>query len=126
MTSMKDTQKKKSIVLIVDDERKVLRFMEIDLRFRGFEVITATSGEEAMKLIKSAKPDIMLLDIVMPRMDGFQVLRQLRAFSQLPVVAFSASITNYDEAMRLGANAFISKPFKTDDMVSKINACLSH
>jgi two-component system KDP operon response regulator KdpE len=125
MTSMNDTEKKR-IVLIADDERKVLRFMEIDLKFRGFEVITTTSGEEALELIKSAKPDIMLLDIIMPGMDGFEVLRQLRAFSQLPVIAFSASIGNYDKAMRLGANAFISKPFKTDDMLSKINACLSH
>jgi DNA-binding response OmpR family regulator len=118
--------KKKRMVLMVDDERKVLRFMEIDLRLRGFEVIATTSGKEALELIRSAQPDIMLLDIVMPGMDGFEILRQLRTFSQLPVITFSASIANHDKAMRLGANAFISKPFKIDDMVNNINAFLSH
>jgi DNA-binding response OmpR family regulator len=117
---------KKRCVLVVDDHPRVLRFMEIDLKLRGFKVITTTSGEEALELIKSAKPDIMLLDIIMPGMDGFEVLRQLRAFSPLPVIAFSASIANYDEAMRLGANAFIPKPFKANDMVSRINTLLSH
>jgi CheY-like chemotaxis protein len=116
---------KKHTVLVVDDQQKVLRFIEIDLRFRGFEVITTTSGEEALQLIRSARPDIMLLDILMPEMDGFEVLRQLRAFSQLPVIAFSSSVANHDEAMQLGANAFVSKPFKADDMVNKIYTCLS-
>jgi two-component system KDP operon response regulator KdpE len=124
MISMNDAGEKR-IVLVVDDERKVLRFMEIDLKLRGFEVITTTSGEGALELIKSAKPDIMLLDIIMPKMDGFEVLRQLRAFSQMPVIAFSASIANYGEAMQLGANAFISKPFKINDIVDRINTFLS-
>ena len=116
---------KKRIVLVVDDERKVLRFMEIDLKLRGFEVITTTSGEEALELIESAKPDIILLDIVMAGTDGFEVLRRLRTYSPLPVIAFSASIANYDEAMRLGANIFISKPFKINDMVRNINTLLN-
>jgi CheY-like chemotaxis protein len=122
---MSNTGEKKHTVLVVDDQPKVLRFLEIDLRFRGFEVITTTSGEEALQLIRSARPDIMLLDILMPEMDGFEVLRQLRAFSQLPVIAFSSSVANYDEAIQLGANAFVSKPFKADDMLNKIHACLS-
>ena len=121
---MNDTERKKR-VLVVDDQRKVLRFVEIGLKLRGFKVVTTTSGKEALELIRSARPDIMLLDIVMPGMDGFEVLRQLRAFSQLPVIAFSASIANYDEAIRLGANDFMSKPFKADDMVSRINAFLN-
>jgi DNA-binding response OmpR family regulator len=116
---------KKKCVLVVDDQRKVLRFMEIDLKLRGFEVITTTSGKEALELIRSARPDIMLLDIVMPEMDGFEVLRVLRGFSQLPVIAFSASIVNYDAAIQLGANSFIPKPFKSDDMVSRIKAFLN-
>ena len=120
---MNNTEKKKR-VLVVDDQRKVLKFMEIDLKLRGFEVITTTSGKEALELIRSANPDIMLLDIVMPEIDGFEVLRQLRAFSQLPVIAFSASIANHDEALQLGANDFISKPFKASDMISSINSFL--
>jgi two-component system KDP operon response regulator KdpE len=120
------TEQKKQRVLVVDDHPKVLRFIEIDLRLRGFEVITTTSGSEAMELVRSAKPDIVLLDIIMPGMDGFEVLKKLRDFTQLPIIAFSASPGNYQEAIRLGANDFMSKPFQPDEMVGKIKALVSH
>jgi len=116
---------KKQLVLVVDDQRKVLRFIEIDLKLRGFEVVTTTSGQKALELVKSIKPDIMLLDIIMPEMDGFEVLRKLRTFTQLPVITFSASTVNYNEAMRLGASDFISKPFSINELTSRINAFLS-
>jgi len=119
-----NTEGKKPCVLAVDDHPKVLRFVEIDLRLRGFEVITTTSGSEALELVKSAKPDIVLLDIIMPGMDGFEVLSKLRDFTQLPVIAFSASPGNYHEAMRLGANDFMPKPFQPDEMVRRIKALL--
>jgi two-component system KDP operon response regulator KdpE len=121
-----DNTEKKPIVLVVDDHPKVLRFIEIDLKLRGFEVVTTPSGKEALEFVKSKKPDIMLLDIIMPEVDGFEVLKQLRAFSQLPVIAFSASHTNHDDAMRLGANDFITKPFHPDEMVRRIEALLGH
>ena len=119
-----NTEGKKPRVLAVDDHPKVLRFVEIDLRLRGFEVITTTSGSEALELVKSAKPDIVLLDIIMPGMDGFEVLSKLRDFTQLPVIAFSASPGNYHEAMRLGANDFMPKPFQPDEMARRIKALL--
>jgi len=115
---------KKCCVLVVDDHPSVLRFIEIDLKLRGFEVITATSGEVALKLIKSKKPDIMLLDIIMPGMDGFEVLKKLRAFSQLPVIAFSASHGSQDDAISRGASDFITKPFHPDEMVRRIDVLL--
>jgi two-component system KDP operon response regulator KdpE len=121
-----NAKEKKQCVLVVDDHPKVLRFIEIDLKLRGFEVVTTTSGSEALELVKSAKPDIMLLDIIMPEMDGFQVLTKLRDFTQLPVIAFSASPGNYHEAMRLGANDFVPKPFQPDEMAKRIEALLSH
>ena len=115
---------KKRRILVVDDHPKVLRFIEIDLKLHGFDVITASSGEQALELVKAKKPDIMLLDIIMPGMDGLEVLRQWRTFHQLPVIAFSASIFNQDEAIRLGANAFIAKPFKSDDLMQVIDSLL--
>jgi len=121
-----NTEGKKQCVLVVDDHPKVLRFIEIDLRLCGFEVITTTSGSEALELVKSARPDIMLLDIIMPEMDGFEVLKKLRDFAQLPVIAFSASPGNYHDAMRLGANDFMPKPFQPDEMVRRIKVLLSH
>jgi DNA-binding response OmpR family regulator len=121
-----NTEGKKQCVLVVDDHPKVLRFMEIDLKLRGFEVVTATSGSEALEMVKSDEPDIMLLDIIMPEMDGFEVLKRLRDFTQLPVIAFSASPGNYHDAMRVGANDFVPKPFQPDEMATRIKALLTH
>ena len=118
--------RKKPCVLVVDDHPKVLKFIEIDLKLRGFEVITTTSGEKALELVKSTKPDIMLLDMIMPGMDGFEVLKKLRTFTQLPVIAFSASPGNQNGAMQSGATYFIPKPFNPDEMAKRIRALLPH
>ena len=112
-------------VLVVDDQPKVLRFIEIDLKLRGFDVVTATSGERALELVRSLKPDVMLLDVVMPEMDGLEVLRRLRQFSQLPVIAFSASHGSHDDALRVGANEFMAKPFRPDELVRRIEVLVS-
>jgi two-component system, OmpR family, KDP operon response regulator KdpE len=119
-----DNLEKKRCVLVVDDQPKVLRFIEIDLKNRGFIVITTTSGEEALEIVRAKKPDIMLLDIVMPGIDGITVLKQLRDFSRLPVIAFSASPGNQDEALSVGANNFMHKPFDPDVMEKHIEALL--
>jgi two-component system KDP operon response regulator KdpE len=124
VNSMDYEQEKKRHILVVDDQPKVLRFIEIALRVRGFEVTSTTSGEEALELAKSSAPDIMLLDIIMPGLDGFEVLKNLRSFTQLPVVAFSATAENRDRALLLGANDFINKPFYPDELVVRITAIL--
>ena len=115
---------KKKLVLVVDDQPRVLTFIEIDLKLRGFSVITASSGEKALEMVNSAKPDIVLLDMVMPVMDGFEVLKKLRALTDLPVIAFSASPGNQDLAINAGANDFVHKPFDPDDMARRIKALL--
>ncbi len=120
---MAESERKKC-VLVVDDHPKVLKFIEIDLKLRGFEVITTNSGQEALGMVRSKKPDILLLDMIMPGIDGFGTLKELRTFTGLPVIAFSASPGTQDEAMRLGANDFMHKPFDPDDMAKKIRALL--
>ncbi len=115
---------KKKLVLVVDDQPRVLTFVEIDLKLRGFDVITTVSGQKALELVNSMKPDIVLLDMVMPGMDGFEILNKLRAFTDLPVIAFSASPGNQDPAMLAGANDFMHKPFDPDDMVKRIRTLL--
>jgi two-component system KDP operon response regulator KdpE len=117
-------KEKKKLVLVVDDHPRVLTFIEIDLKLRGFCVLTTSSGEKALELVSSAKPDIVLLDMVMPGMDGFEVLKKLRTFTNLPVIAFSASPGNQDPAMSAGANDFVYKPFDPDDMAKKIKTFL--
>ena len=112
----------KKTVLVVDDQPKVLKFVEIDLKLRGFIVLTTISGETAVKLVKDKKPDIVLLDMVMPGMDGVEVLKALRKFTDLPIIAFSASPGNQDLAIQAGATDFINKPFDPDHMARTIKS----
>ena len=111
-------------ILVADDEPRVLRFIEISLKVRGFEVDCVTSGEEVLEHVRNDEPDLLLLDIVMPDMNGFEVLQRLREFSDLPVIAFSASGINRYEAIRSGANEFVNKPFNPDEIISKVTALI--
>ena len=120
---MTPTEKRKR-VLVVDDHPKVLKFIEIDLKLRGFEVRCVGSGREALDLVRLDEPDILLLDMIMPGIDGFEMLKELRTFTDIPVIAFSASPGNQDEALRLGATDFVNKPFDPDDMARKIRTLL--
>jgi two-component system, OmpR family, KDP operon response regulator KdpE len=117
------TEKNKKIsVLVVDDQPKLLKFIEIDLKLRGFNVTTTSSGKEALEIVFAKNPDIVLLDMIMPGMDGFEVLKKLRTCGDLPVIAFSASPGNQDLAMDAGATDFMHKPFDPDLMAQKIRA----
>ena len=120
---MNNTEREKR-VLVVDDQSKVLKFIEVALNLRGFDVISTTSGEKALELAKSKVTDVVLLDIVMPGMDGFEMLKNLRDFTQVPVIAFSARSENRDRALLLGANDFLLKPFDPDEMVKRIKVVL--
>jgi len=112
-------------ILIVDDEPALVKVVSIKLRVSGYEVITALNGHEALSLIKSEKPDIVLLDVIMPGMDGFEVLQKLRVFSKLPVIIVSARPEYSKQAINLGANAFVSKPFDIDELLKKIEQFLN-
>jgi two-component system KDP operon response regulator KdpE len=116
-----DAKKK---VLVVDDEPGILRFVSTSLTLAGYDVATTGSGAEALKLVKSQNPDIILLDIVMHPLDGFDVLQQLRAFSRLPVVVFTAQREIAEKAVNEGADGYIIKPFVPGDLVKKINSVL--
>jgi two-component system, OmpR family, KDP operon response regulator KdpE len=121
--TMSEKEKKKT-VLVVDDQPKLLKFIEIDLKLRGFDVVTTGSGEEALEIVNLKKPDIVLLDMIMPVMDGFEVLKKLRTTCDLPVIAFSASPGNQDLALNAGATDFMHKPFDPDHMAQKIRALI--
>ena len=111
-------------ILIVDDEQRIGKILALNLRLSGYEAISVTSGAEALEIAEAQNPDLMLLDIVMPDLNGFQVLERLRSFSKLPVVAFSAGSENGPRALELGANSFVAKPFKVDDMVMRVKSIL--
>jgi DNA-binding response OmpR family regulator len=120
------TAKVKKRVLLVDDERAILNVLSIKLRISGYDVVAASSGKEALDVISSACPDVMLLDVVMPGMDGFEVLEKLRASSELPIIVFSARPENAQKALSLGANDFLAKPLDVDDMIKRIEQLLDH
>jgi DNA-binding response OmpR family regulator len=111
-------------VLVVDDEPGILKFISIGLKSFGYQVITSLNGQEALKLVESEKPDIMLLDVLMPGMNGTEVLKTLRGFSKLPVIVFSAKSAFGDQVCQLGANDFVAKPFTPEILVKKIRSVL--
>jgi DNA-binding response OmpR family regulator len=111
-------------VLVVDDDEKILRFIGSSLRLAGYDVCTATCGEEALLMLESKKPQLMVLDILMPVMDGFDVLQKLRTVSKLPVITISAHASAAEKALDLGANAFLAKPFRPDELKKRIEVLL--
>jgi DNA-binding response OmpR family regulator len=116
--------KTKKRVLVVDDEPGIIQFVKINLALAGYEVITTLSGEQTLELVQSEKPDIVLLDILMTPMTGFDILMELRTFSQLPVIVFAARNDIGNIAIKDGANGFIAKPFKPDALIKKIREIL--
>jgi two-component system KDP operon response regulator KdpE len=118
-----ETARKKQ-VLIVDDEPRIGRILSLQFRLSGYEPISANSGLEALEIIGKQHLDLLMLDIVMPDMDGFQVLEKLRTFSQMPVIAFSARSENGPKAREMGANDFLTKPFDIADVVARVKRML--
>src|SRR5690348_16655754 len=110
-------------VLVVDDEALTLRTISRGLREEGFDVFTAASGEEALKTFAAEKPDLTLLDIVLPGIDGVEVLRQIKASSPNSIVLMMSAYHMVDravEAMKLGAYDYLIKPFHLADMISTL------
>jgi two-component system, OmpR family, KDP operon response regulator KdpE len=122
---LKQEDKERRVVLAIDDHPSILRFIQIGLEMRDIDVITASSGKKGLDLNAAAKPDAIVLDIQMPDMNGFEVLMRLRELSKVPIVVISADQGSRDQAIRLGANEFLAKPFNTDYLVNIIETTLS-
>ena len=111
-------------VLVVDDERRILKFLELKLKASGYGVLTADSGFEALEQVQAEEPDLVVLDVLMPKKDGFETLKELRAFSSVPVIILSAKEANTDKVrgLELGADDYLAKPFSPDELVARIEA----
>ncbi|MDO8567918.1 MAG: response regulator transcription factor [Dehalococcoidales bacterium] len=111
-------------ILLADDEQRILNFLSAKLRNLGYEVITATNGLEAIEQVQAQSPDLIVLDLVMPKMEGFEVLKQVRTFSAVPVIVLSARGTDVDriKGLELGADDYLAKPFNPDELVARIDA----
>jgi two-component system KDP operon response regulator KdpE len=111
-------------ILVVDDEERILNFLRSKLRASGYEVLTASNGFQALEQAQAQEPDLIVLDLIMPKMDGFETLKKLRSFSTVPVIILSARGANADKikGLGLGADDYLPKPFNPDELVARIDA----
>ena len=109
---------KRFTILLVDDEERILNFLKAKLKLLNYDVILAANGVEALEQIQGQEPDLAVLDVVMPKMDGFQTLKELRSFSSVPVIMLSARGDDSDriKGLGLGADDYLPKPFNPDEL----------
>jgi two-component system KDP operon response regulator KdpE len=115
-------------VLVVDDEPPIVRAVAANLRVRGYEVLTAASGEAALTAVEAYQPDCVVLDLGLPGVDGLEVLRRLRTWTEVPVVVLTAIDSERDKvtALDLGADDYVTKPFGVAELLARIRVALRH
>jgi two-component system KDP operon response regulator KdpE len=113
-------------ILVVDDEPRMVQFITMNLELEGFRVVSAFDGYQALEKVTRELPDLVVLDIMMPDMDGFETLRKIRKVSAVPVIFLSAKGEEFDrvKGLDLGADDYIVKPFSPRELVSRIRAVL--
>ena len=114
-------------LLVVDDEPSIVELLSVSLRFAGFEVATATTGADALNKVRELSPDLLVLDVMMPGLDGFAVAQQLRsAGNQVPVLFLTAKDATEDrvQGLTLGGDDYVTKPFSLEEVVARIRAVL--
>jgi len=113
-------------VLVVDDEPRMIEFIRMSLELEGYRVLSAASGYEALRQLAAEIPDLVLLDIMMPEMDGFETLKGIREMSNVPVIILSVKGEEWDRVhgLDLGADDYITKPFGNRELLSRIKAVL--
>lgn len=111
-------------ILVVDDERDIQRFVRDTLAGEGYQVMTSDSGEDALRSVVRARPDLILLDVNLPGVDGWEVLSNLRAAAgeQTPVVVMTAGYNAQEQALASGAQGYLGKPFELADLLSAVEA----
>jgi len=115
-----------SRILAVDDERQIRRSLQVNLEAKGYEVITAETGEEALQLISHRPPDLALVDLLLPGMDGIELTRQLCETYQIPIIILSAigEEAKKIEALEVGADDYVTKPFSMEELIARIRSVL--
>ncbi len=117
---------KNKLILVVDDEERMSRFIRLNLEHDGFKVVEANRGMKAIQQIRDQMPDLVLLDVMMPDLDGFEVLQLVRESSQVPVIMLTAKGEEDDrvKGLELGADDYVTKPFSPRELVSRVRAVL--
>jgi DNA-binding response OmpR family regulator len=117
---------KKTTILTADDDPQLLRLIARNLQFEGYDVITASDGKQALEQIEQKNPELVLLDVMMPRMDGFTVCQRVREFSSVPIIIITARGQDQDKVrgLDLGADDYLTKPFSVDELLARVRAVL--
>ena len=115
-------------ILVVENEKSISHFISAVFSTNGYEAMQARTGQEALSMISSHCPDLIILDLGLPDMDGMDILRQLRSWSSLPVVVVSARSHERDKvnALDLGADDYLTKPFGTDELLARVRTAIRH
>jgi len=123
---MRDAPSREHRILIVDDEPRIIHFIRLNLEHDGFQVFEACSGAKALEQLRDRLPDLILLDVMMPDLDGFETLRLLREISSVPVIMLTAKGEEDDRVrgLELGADDYVTKPFSPRELVSRVRAVL--
>ncbi len=113
-------------VAVVDDDRHIRQMLELGLQREGFQVQTAADGQQALDLVRSWQPDVIILDVMMPKIDGFTVLPMLRKITQAPIIMLTAKADSSDKVLGLntGADDYLAKPFSFEELIARLLANL--
>lgn len=117
---------KKTTILTADDDPQLLRLITRNLQLEGYEVLPVSDGQQALEQIEQKSPDVVLLDVMMPRMDGFTVCLKVREFSSVPIIIVTARGQDQDKVrgLDLGADDYLTKPFSVDELLARVRAVL--
>ncbi len=113
-------------ILVVDDDSNICELLRLYLEKEGYDVTTANNGADAVRLFKEKEPDLMVLDIMLPMLDGWQVCREVRKFSDKPIIMITAKGETFDKVLgfELGADDYIVKPFEPKEVIARVKAVL--
>ena len=118
----------KPTIIIIEDEKTICNFIETTLTSHDYKVVTAGSGQEGLSLITSCFPDLILLDLGLPDIDGLEIIRQVREWSMIPIIVISARSREQEKVLALdsGCDDYITKPFGTSELLARIRTALRH
>lgn len=113
-------------ILLVDDEPLYLRLLKVNLESEGYEIITARNGEEALEIVSQSIPNLIIMDVMMPKMDGISAVNRIRQFSNVPIILLTALGEEQDRVngLNIGADDYVVKPFSATELVARVKAVL--
>lgn len=119
-------RKRRMLVLVVDDDIEILEMLSRTLELEGFDVATAADGRSALTILEDSGPDLVILDIIMPEIDGFQVLDITRRHSNVPIIMLTGKcdVDSLRDALELGADDYVKKPFRPRELLARVRAKL--